>query len=67
MNKPRKQRRYAPFVKQGKRWIRVLQPDGTPRAAYPLPKASQIYQDWLLGYAMWGDGGERQLRPVKPE
>lgn len=54
-------RLYAPFIKVGRRWVRAKQPDGTPRMAFFMPKASQVYQDWL-----WGStpSEERQLRPL---
>lgn len=56
-----KKRLYAPFIKVGRKWVRVTQPDGTPRMAFFMPKASHIYQDWLLGST---PSEERELRPL---
>lgn len=71
----RKQRKYAPFVKQGKRWIRatyqvesVREPGLMLTFEYtPHTKQSAIvrYQSWLLAPFLNGINEIRELRPVK--
>jgi hypothetical protein len=61
----RKQRKYAPFVKVGKRWIRATWKDGENKPAFTKEQAIRIYQHWLLAPVMEGINETRELRPVK--
>jgi hypothetical protein len=65
----RNQRKYAPFVKVGKRWIRATftTPEGNTYEYQPWRKeaAIRIYQSWLLAPFLNGINEIRELRPVK--
>lgn len=61
----RKPRKYAPFIKQGNKWIRVTWQDGSEKSAFPKEQAIRIYQNWLLAPFLNGINEIRELRPVK--
>lgn len=66
----RKQRKYAPFVKQGKRWIRATfrseqSQSDVEYSAFPKEIAVRRYQNWLLAPFFNGIDEIRELRPVK--
>lgn len=58
--KKRLPRLYAPFIKQGRNWIRWTWKDGENKPAFGKQQAVRIYQNWLL------ESSEeiRQLRPL---
>lgn len=65
----RNERKYAPFVKVGKRWIRATftTPENTTHEYQPFRKqtAVRIYQNWLLAPFLNGIDEIRELRPIK--
>ena len=64
----RKQRKYAPFVKVGKRWIRAkynTQENDCEMPAMRKDTAIRFYQNWLLAPFLNGVNEIRELRPVK--
>ena len=66
----RKQRKYAPFVKVGKRWKRLtwhcsVTNTDIEYSGYTKEIAVRRFQNWLLAPFLNGIDEIRELRPVK--